>query len=81
MSHSLDTPIAHEYRGHRLFLKFDWNRPNDETPVAAHVIESSDIPGYANTVADLSGPWRDYQNALAEAIATAERWVDSHQLK
>ena len=77
MSHSLDRPITHEYRGHQLFVKFDWGRPNDETPVAAHVVESSEIPGFANTVADLSGPWPDYQAALAEAVATAERWIDS----
>lgn len=77
MPHSHNKPITHDYRGHRLFVKFDWNRPNDETPVAAHVVESSEIPGFANTVADLPGPWPDYQAALAEAVAAAERWIDS----
>lgn len=77
MSHSLDRPIAHEYRGHEVIIKFDWDKPNDDAPVAAHVIEASEVSGFANTVADLSGPWKDYQSALAEALATAERWVDS----
>ncbi|OOH81310.1 hypothetical protein BOW65_09520 [Pseudomonas koreensis] len=77
MSHSLDRPIAHEYRGHELFIKFDWDKPNDEVPVSAHVVEASEVPGFANTVADLPGPWEDYPSALADAMATAERWVDS----
>ena len=77
MSHTMDRPIAHQYRGHELFIKFDWNKPNDEVPVAVHVVEASEVPSFANTVADLSGPWEDYQSALAEALATAERWVDS----
>ena len=77
MSHSLDRPIAHEYRGRELFIKFDWDKPNDEAPLGVHIIETNEDPGFANTVDDLSGPWEDYQSALAEALATAERWVDS----
>lgn len=77
MSHGLDTPIAHEYRGQKLVLKFDWGRPNDDSPVAAHVLEESGIQGLANTVAQLRGPWPDYPSALAEAMKVAERWIDS----
>lgn len=77
MSHSSDSPIIHEYRGHQLVLKFDWEKPNDQSPAAAHILKSSDVPGFANTVADLHGPWTDYQSAIAEAMALAERWIDS----
>jgi hypothetical protein len=77
MPYSQGAPIAHEYRGCQLFLKFDWQKPNDKIPFAVHVLENSEVPGLANTVADLPGPWTDYQSALAEAIAAAERWIDS----
>ncbi|CAI8791806.1 HicB family protein [Pseudomonas jessenii] len=77
MSHNLDAPIVHEYRGHLLFIKFDWAKPNDDSPFAAHILQSSEVAGLANTVADLPGPWTDYQTALAEGMAAAERWVDS----
>jgi hypothetical protein len=77
MSHSLDAPITHEYRGHKLVVKFDWEKPNDDSPAAAHVLEEGGIPGLADTVAELPGPWPDYQSALAEAMAVAERWIDS----
>ena len=77
MSHNLDTPLVHEYRGHQLFVKFGWDKPNDESPMTAHILENSAVDGLANTVADLSGPWADYHSALAEAMAAAERWIDS----
>lgn len=76
MSHGLDVPITHEYRGHKLVVKFDWDRPNDQSPTAAHVLAESGVHGLADTVADLQGPWRDYPSALAEAIAAAECWID-----
>lgn len=77
MSHSLDAPIAHAYRGRTLFLKFDWGRPNDAVPLAATVVEQSLINGLGEVAAQLSGPWADYPAALDEAIAAAERWIDS----
>jgi hypothetical protein len=75
--HNLDRPVTHKYRGHQLFLKFDWEKPNDAAPSAAHVLEKSEVPGLANTVADIIGPWPDYRSALAEAISAGERWIDS----
>ncbi|CRM70475.1 hypothetical protein [Pseudomonas sp. 58 R 12] len=77
MSHHLDVPIAHAYRGHTMFLKFDWRRPNDEAPVAAKIIEAAPIDGLGEVAAELIGPWPDYPAALDEAIAAAERWIDS----
>lgn len=80
MSHSLDVPIVHEYRGHKLVVKFDWDRPNDPSPTAAHVLAESEGRGLADTVAELPGPWPDYPSALAEAMAAAECWIDSQLL-
>ena len=77
MSHNLDAPIAHAYRGHVMFLKFDWRRPNDDVPVAATIIEPAPINGLGEVAAELKGPWPDYPSALNEAMAAAERWIDS----
>ncbi|MBM1184157.1 hypothetical protein HBO97_22305 [Pseudomonas lundensis] len=77
MSHNLDAPIAHSYRGHVMFLKFDWRRPNDDVPVAAKIIEPAPINGLGEVAAELKGPWPDYPSALDEAMAAAERWIDS----
>lgn len=77
MPHQLDLPIAHAYRGHTMILKFDWRRPNDEAPVAAKVIEPAPIDGLGKVAAELTGPWPDYPAALDEAMAAAERWIDS----
>lgn len=77
MSHHLDVPIAHAYRGHTMFLKFDWRRPNDDAPVAAKIIEPAPIDGLGEIAAELQGPWPDYPTALDEAMAAAERWIDS----
>lgn len=77
MSHNLDAPIAHAYRGHVMFLKFDWRRPNDDVPVAAKIIEPAPINGLGEVAAELKGPWPDYPSALDEAMAAAERWIDS----
>ncbi|QBQ11120.1 hypothetical protein DCC84_15905 [Pseudomonas sp. SXM-1] len=77
MSHNLDVPIAHEYRGHTVFLKFVWERPNDPVPASATIIEPVDIHGMGEVAAELSGPWADYPAALDEAMSAAERWVDS----
>ena len=77
MSHNLDAPIAHAYRGHTLFLKFEWKRPNDGAPIAARIVEVGTIDGLGQVAAELSGPWADYPAALGEAMAAAERWVDS----
>ncbi len=41
MSHGVDVPIIHEYRGHKLVVKFDWDRPNDQSPTAAHATARS----------------------------------------
>lgn len=77
MSHNLDVPIAHAYRGHVMFLKFDWRRPNDGSPVAAKIIEPAPIDGLGEVAAELKGPWPDYPTALDDAMAAAERWIDS----
>ncbi|CRM94494.1 hypothetical protein [Pseudomonas sp. 22 E 5] len=77
MSHQIDVPIAHAYRGHTMFLKFDWRRPNDDAPVAAKIIEPAPIDGLGEVAAELEGPWPDYPAALDEAMAAAERWIDS----
>ncbi|WP_434606265.1 hypothetical protein J3P80_10705 [Pseudomonas sp. D2-30] len=77
MSHNLDLPVAHTYRGHQLFLKFDWKRPNDAAPTAAHILVNCDVPGLASTVGELKGPWSSYLDALTEAIGVGEQWVDS----
>ncbi|MEJ5280640.1 hypothetical protein WH299_15330 [Pseudomonas sp. MYb541] len=79
MSHQIDVPIAHAYRGHTMFLKFDWRRPNDDAPVAAKIIEPAPIDGLGEVAAVLEGPWPDYPAALGEAMAAAERWIDSQQ--
>jgi hypothetical protein len=77
VSHNFDAPIAHAYRGHVMFLKFDWRRPNDQIPVAAKVIEPAPINGLGEVAAELEGPWPDYPAALDDAMAAAERWIDS----
>lgn len=77
MSHNLEVPVAHAYRGHTMFLKFDWRRPNDGAPTAAKIIEPASIDGMGEVAAVLSGPWVDYPAALDDAMAAAERWVDS----
>ena len=77
MSHNFDAPIAHAYRGHVMFLKFDWRRPNDQSPVAAKIIEPAPINGLGEVAAKLEGPWPDYPAALVDAMAAAERWIDS----
>ncbi|HJH21651.1 MULTISPECIES: hypothetical protein [Pseudomonas] len=77
VSHNFDAPIAHAYRGHVMFLKFDWRRPNDQSPVAAKVIEPAPISGLGEVAAELKGPWPDYPAALDDAMAAAERWIDS----
>ncbi|WP_258197681.1 MULTISPECIES: hypothetical protein [Pseudomonas] len=60
-----------------MFLKFDWRRPNDESPVAANIIEPAAINGLGEVAAKLDGPWPDYPAALDDAMAAAERWIDS----
>jgi len=77
VSYIRDVPIEHEYLGQKVFLKFEWERPNDVTPVLFRVIESSEIPGFGNVAAEIAGPWEDYQAAIAEAMAAAQRRIDS----
>ncbi|BAO62866.1 hypothetical protein PPC_3519 [Pseudomonas protegens Cab57] len=77
MPHSMDTPIAYEHRGYTVFIKFEWERPNDEAPAAARVIQVGDVAGLGDVAAELQGPWESYQAALEEAIAAAERWINS----
>lgn len=79
MPHTLETPIVHQFRNITPYLKFDWAKTNDESPIAAHVIEDGEIHGYGTTVAELTGPWPDYHSALTETISVAERWI-SNQL-
>ena len=77
MSHNFDAPIAHAYRGHVIFLKFDWRRPNDHSPVAAKIIEPAPINGLGEVAAEVECPWPDYPAARDDAMAAAERWIDS----
>ena len=77
MSHNLDIPITHVYRGQTIFLKFEWARPNNLAPESAKVIQAGSINGMGEIAADLVGPWADYHSAVEEAIAAAERWIDS----
>lgn len=77
VSHHLESPIAHEYRGHILFLKFEWVRPNDKSPCSVTIVERAAVDGLGEVAADLRGPWNDYQSAISEAMSAAERWVDS----
>jgi hypothetical protein len=60
-----------------MILKFDWRRPNDDAPVAAKIIEPAPIDGLGEVAAELTGPSPDYPAALDDAVAAAERWVDS----
>nr|WP_218174264.1 hypothetical protein [Pseudomonas tolaasii] len=60
-----------------MFLKFAWNRPNDDAPAAAKVIEPAPIDGMGEVAAELEGPWPDYAAALDDAMVAAERWIDS----
>ena len=77
MSHLMDAPIALEHRGHQVFLKLEWQRPNDEVPIAVRIVQPSEITGLGEVAAELSGPWSDYQAAIDEAKAAAERWISS----
>ncbi len=77
MSHQMDSPITYAYRGHKMYLKFCWVRPNDQSPASAKIIEPAAVDGLGEVAAELSGPWPDYPAALDEAMAAAERWVDS----
>lgn len=77
MPHIMQAPIVHKFRNVTVHVKFEWDRPNDESPKAAHVVEDGKISGYGSAVAKLTGPWPDYQSALEEAISVADRWIDS----
>lgn len=77
MSHSTDIPITYKHRGYAVFIKFEWERPNDEAPIAARVVQAGDIAGLGEVAAELRGPWDTYQTALEDAIAAAERWINS----
>lgn len=77
VSHNLDGPVVHVYRGQTMFLKFVWRRPNDKAPIAAMIIEPAPIHGLGEVAAELTGPWPDYPSAIDDAMAAAERWVDS----
>lgn len=77
VSHNLDVPVVHAYRGHTLFLKFEWRRPNDDVPAFARIIEPAAVAGLGEVAAELTGPWPDYPAALGDAMAAAERWIDS----
>nr|WP_228732016.1 hypothetical protein [Pseudomonas iridis] len=58
-------------------MKFHWSRPNDKAPASAKIIDPASIDGLGDVAAELLGPWPDYPTALDDAMATAERWVDS----
>jgi len=73
----MDVPIVHHYRGRDVFVKFCWRKPNDETPTAAHIIAEGSVEGLGVGAVDLVGPWDNYPEALADAMALAEQWIDS----
>ena len=77
MSHLMDVPIEHEHQGQKVFLKLVWRQPNDRVPVAVRVVQPSEIDGLGEIAAELSGPWDDYQAAIADGQAAAERWIRS----
>jgi hypothetical protein len=77
MPHFMDFPVTCELRGMKVFLKFQWERPNDPAPVAVRVVQPGRIPGLGETAAQLTGPWDDYSAALADARAAARRWLES----
>lgn len=70
-------PVTFVYRGHTVFLKFEWHKPNDEVPSHAKVVQPGDIEGFGQVAAELRGPWTDYPSALAETEAAAQRWINS----
>lgn len=76
MSHQMDVPLAHHYRGRDVFVKFDWQKPNDEAPIAAHVVAKGQVEGLGKVAVELNGPWEDYQQAIADAVKAAEDWID-----
>jgi len=77
VSHLMDVPIEHEFQGQKVFLKLEWRHPNDRIPVAVRVVQPSEILGLGEVAAELSGPWDDYQAAITDAKAAAERWICS----
>lgn len=81
MSHLMDMPLAHRYRGEEVFVKFDWLKPNDEIPSSAHVIAKGEVEGLGQTVLSLAGPWGDYDQAIVDAVKAAEDWIDQQMLK
>lgn len=81
MSHTMEAPIVHRFRDVTVYLKFQWGKPNDESPRAALVVEDREISGYGHAVAELTGPWADYQSALEATILVADQWIDNHLSK
>ena len=79
MSHLMDLPLVHNYRGRNFIVKFGWQKPNDQIPAAARVVIEGDIEGLGEIAFELAGPWDDYQQAASEAIRAAEDWLDQHQ--
>ena len=79
MSHLMDLPLVHNYRGRNFIVKFGWQKPNDQIPAAARVVIEGDIKGLGEIAFELAGPWDDYQQAASEAIRAAEDWVDQHK--
>ncbi|WP_430444891.1 MAG: hypothetical protein ACQZ2J_27715 [Pseudomonas piscis] len=77
MPHDLDVPVVHKHRGQTVFLKFEWDRPNDDVPAAVRVIQANQLHGVGDVAAELRGPWPGYQAALDEGIEAAERWINS----
>jgi hypothetical protein len=73
----MDLPIVHHYRGKDVFVKFDWQKPNDEVPSAVHLITEGQVDGLGIGAIDLIGPWDDYPSALADAMAMAEQWINN----
>ena len=68
----MDVPLAHHYRGKDVFVKFDWQKPNDEAPTAAHVIAQCEVEVLGKVAVDLDGSWDDFQQAIADAVKAAE---------
>jgi hypothetical protein len=73
----LNLPVTYEYSGRKVFLKFEWLKPNDDAPARALVIQPGPIVGIGEVAAELTGPWVNYPEALAETKAAAQRWIKS----
>ena len=77
MQYEKQMSLTHRYRGQTVYLKFYWVKPNDRAPAAVHIVDASDVLGFGITAAELVDGWPDYESALAAAVESANRFIDS----